>query len=261
MGWLDLIPKIGDGGLAYLPGQHPKEPQSEIFTRPLKPLLEKLGLGAAPNTVPSDSPRTDCEPRVVKICYHPVMGAIGGFVDHLISPGKGGLYNLDHQEAPPNPRYHWAVLVGDFYHELNGDHNLNVVYQNGKLNDQKWEWEFYTVGSTRYNDEAIRIAGHEAIKKMPPVYNIYDNNCQCFVLKLLDIICEHGRRKAATSWSWGVQMGVLSLPQEKEIEAPGKDEGVSGAQAFMNDKTPRLEKHDVGLLAVKDDALVLVHRA
>ena len=143
----------------YLPGTRPKEPQSEIITRPLKGLLEHVGLGKAPDVVSGESEHPDM--RAVSIYSHPVGGTLGSIIEHLLSPGQGGVYVLDHTESPPDPRRHWAVLVGNVFHELNADHNLNVVYQNGLADKSTYKWERFTVGWTKLSDAAIRNAGKQ----------------------------------------------------------------------------------------------------
>ena len=58
----------------------------------------------------------------------------------------------------PNPTHHWAVLVGDYIHELNADSSMNVVYQNYRY-DAGELWFSKEIGTTRFNDEALRVAG------------------------------------------------------------------------------------------------------
>jgi hypothetical protein len=75
----------------------------------------------------------------------------------------------------PDPTQHWAVLVGDYCHELwmvrvmnrivnryltrfmAQDEHLDVIYINEKV--KREEWNTYEVGTTRFNDEALRQAG------------------------------------------------------------------------------------------------------
>lgn len=110
---------------------------------------------------------------------------------------------------------------------------------------------------------------------MRPAYNLYDNNCQKFVMDLLDKICEPGREKVITTYSWikQVKMGVeipilnshlgLATPKEKGIELPTKDEALSRAGSIMEEYTLRVHPNDLGTLGVKEgtDELVVVHRA
>ena len=111
----------------------------------------------------------------------------------------------------------------------------------------------------------IKSSGYEAIKAMPPLYNIYDNNCQKFVMNLLQIICEPGCTKVATSWSWGVKLGVqlpaTSHSEEKEIDAPGKEEGLSTALKLMSNQTPKIKEQATSLAMVTKDDVDLAQKA
>ena len=74
------------------------------------------------------------------------------------------------------------MVVGNYYHELNADLTLSNVYQNGvvgnKENPGRYEWKMFEVGTTRYNDEAIRLAGmyliDNAFSKFPLQLQISD---------------------------------------------------------------------------------------
>ena len=63
----------------------------------------------------------------------------------------------------PDPTWHWSIIVGPYFHELNGEWNFDLnkwnVYQNGNMVDQKHKWKMFEIGTTHYNDEAIRLAG------------------------------------------------------------------------------------------------------
>ena len=135
----------------------------KVILKPLKKFAEeKFGLGKAPNVVEgSGSGSTNEAPREVAIYSHPLGGPLGMIVEGAISPGKGGVYTAEQskRESPPDPRRHWAVLVGDIFHELNGDLNLNVLYQNGRVDNSSYNWEKFTVGWTKYDDQAIMNAG------------------------------------------------------------------------------------------------------
>lgn len=56
-----------------------------------------------------------------------------------------------------DPSQHWAILVGEYVHELWMDGNLDIIYINEKLNRD--EWHTFHVGKTRFNDQALRKAG------------------------------------------------------------------------------------------------------
>lgn len=78
-------------------------------------LKHAVGLGAQPNVVPEGSPVHNGEPREVQVGWHPVGGLAGQwFAD------KTGLGKLitDKINKYPDPTQHWAVLVGNFAHQL-----------------------------------------------------------------------------------------------------------------------------------------------
>ncbi len=56
----------------------------------------------------------------------------------------------------PDPTQHWAVLVGDFVHQLWMDEKLDVIYINERV--VREEWTTFEVGETRFTDEALRQA-------------------------------------------------------------------------------------------------------
>jgi len=200
-----------------------------------------VGLGQAPNVVPEGEKSTNDSPRKVQIAWHPVGGALGAY---LQGPDRPQPLNAS---SPPDPTHHWAVLVGDYYHELNADSSLDVVYQNGKP-EAAQQWRLYDVGMTCFNDAAIKEAGESAIRAMAKPYNIYNNNCQLFVIKLLDLICQAGRTKVTTSYTFisGTKAGVFggneSQATEGEVAQPLTEEELkkvlNGAQALMNENTP-----------------------
>lgn len=61
----------------------------------------------------------------------------------------------------PDPTQHWAVLVGDYAHELWMDEELDVIYLNEVVKME--EWHTFEVGKTRFTDEALRQAGQYAL--------------------------------------------------------------------------------------------------
>ena len=128
------------------------------------PSLENAGiLGKTPNVIPKAEPNKNCDLRHVRLGSHNVGGMIGKLVATVSTiTNPGSLAGTLSSSAPPDPTYHWAVIVNDFYHELSADKEFKVVYNNGKVADQSlwqaWEKEFF-VGKTRFNDEAIRQTG------------------------------------------------------------------------------------------------------
>jgi hypothetical protein len=75
-------------------------------------------------------------------------GVFGGFVLGVVLP-----VGVDY----PNPAYHWAICVGDWYHQLQAKDSKNF-YENDKYS---WMggWKSVEVGVTKYNDFAITAAG------------------------------------------------------------------------------------------------------
>lgn len=78
-------------------------------------LEHSLGLGHKPNVIPPEEAQISGELRAVEIGWHPV-GGLGGkwFAE------KTGLGKMITREVHkyPDPTQHWAVLVGEFVHEL-----------------------------------------------------------------------------------------------------------------------------------------------
>ena len=78
-------------------------------------LKHAAGLGAVPNTVPESLPATDADPRPVEVGWHPVGGLAGKwFADRT---GLGKLIT-ERINKYPDPTQHWAVLVGEYAHQL-----------------------------------------------------------------------------------------------------------------------------------------------
>lgn len=74
---------------------------------------------------------------------------------------KSGLGKMITKEIRnyPDPTQHWAVLVGEYVHELWMDEELTVIYINEKIDELGDEWRKFEVGKTRFTDEALRQAG------------------------------------------------------------------------------------------------------
>lgn len=75
---------------------------------------------------------------------------------------KSGLGKMVTREIGryPDPTQHWAVLVGEYVHELWMDERLDVIYINERVGDVgEGEWRRFEVGRTRFSDEALRQAG------------------------------------------------------------------------------------------------------
>ncbi|EMD38597.1 hypothetical protein CERSUDRAFT_113779 [Gelatoporia subvermispora B] len=152
------------------------------------------------NVVPYETPRRDDEPRKVYVACAPMdinQRLLGDNADFIATFAERlGL------EAPPNPTFHWAVIVGDYVHELDYDDTRHrcILYQTQKYVPK--EWRINEVGTTRFSDYAIVEAGQQGIDMMRPKYNVWDNNCQKLVINILDLICEGGRQKLWTTFAW-----------------------------------------------------------
>jgi hypothetical protein len=149
-------------------------------------LEHSLGLGHKPNVIPAATPDTRGPARPVEIGWHPVAGFAGKW---FAEKTRLGTWITEKVHKYPDPSQHWAVLVGDYCHELWMDEHLDVIYINERV--QRDEWHTYPVGETRFNDEALRQAGERTIAQMRdvrPAYNLISNNCQNFALLLLDAI-------------------------------------------------------------------------
>lgn len=71
-----------------------------------------LGLGAKPNCIPPGNPDIHGEFRPVYIGWHPVQG-MAGFAKTAL-----GKKITEKIHSYPDPTQHWAVIVGDFVHQL-----------------------------------------------------------------------------------------------------------------------------------------------
>ncbi|KAK3348502.1 PPPDE putative peptidase domain-containing protein [Neurospora tetraspora] len=208
--------------------------------------------------VPAGEPNINDAPRKVYIASRFVGGKLGawtlGLIADLISSGH-------YLGSMPSPNYHWCVLVGDYYHQLQATKQDGKHWNWYDNNVKDWtdKWELYEVGETRFNDNAIASAGIQAIQDMDEVYRLVGNNCQKFTLKLLDIICADGRKKVYTSYSRhqlkaGFIPGELldeSKPDEKvEVEVAFVEDGsahidlLDKAFELMDEKTPTLAEDD-----------------
>ncbi|WYZ43427.1 hypothetical protein EsH8_VI_001126 [Colletotrichum jinshuiense] len=238
-----------------------------------------LGLGQTPNVVPVTRPVLDGPPRVVEVGWHPVGGLAGKWFAEETGLGKMITEKINKY---PDPTQHWAVLVGDFAHQLWMDEDFHVIYTNERY--KREEWRTFTVGETRFNDDAIRRTGEyviQSIRSRQPVYNLISNNCQTYVLELLDAVKVDGHKDFGTTlavydkiFSSGKVMDLFSSEQEQQqvpmIEAPpshpqyayppqqpqyalppppphppGPHPGtVSHAQQVMNDNTTQLDTQE-----------------
>ena len=78
-------------------------------------LEHTLGLGHKPNVIPPDEVDINGEHRLVEIGWHPVAGFAGKWFAEKSGLGKKITEKINKY---PDPTQHWAVLVGDYCHEL-----------------------------------------------------------------------------------------------------------------------------------------------
>ncbi|PNY27608.1 Uncharacterized protein TCAP_02468 [Tolypocladium capitatum] len=212
-------------------------------------LKHAIGLGHQPNVVPVTEPRLDGPPRPVEVGWHPVGGLAGKWFAEETGLGK---MITDKINRYPDPTQHWAVLVGGFAHQLWMDENLDVIYTNEKINRD--EWRTFSVGETRFNDDAVRRAGEsviQSIRDRQPAYNLITNNCQTYALQLLDAIKVGGHAQFGTTLAVyeriigpGKVMDLFNQPAgqgQEHAAAPAGQDSVSLAQQVMDDNTTQLD--------------------
>lgn len=258
-----------------------------------------MGLGAQPNVVPEGEPVHDGDSRPVEVGWHPVGGLAGKWFAN--STGLGKLITEKIHQYP-DPTQHWAVLVGDYVHQLwmvsacyershlsldvltHGvvqDENFHVIYINEKV--KREEWKTFSVGQTRFNDDALRRTGKlphslssyaqktpltsagesviATIREKTPVYNLITNNCQTYALQLLDAIKVGARKEFGTTlavynriFSEGKVADLFNKDHQQPADGedsgvvPAKEDGdentVGLAQQLMNDNTAQLDTHE-----------------
>ncbi|QUC20554.1 uncharacterized protein UV8b_04795 [Ustilaginoidea virens] len=213
-------------------------------------LKHAIGLGAQPNVVPETGSVLDGPPRPVLVGWHPVGGLAGKWFSERTGLGK---LITDKINKYPDPTQHWAVLVGDYAHQLWMDENFDIIYTNQRV--QHEEWRTFHVGVTRFNDDATRRAGEsviQAIREKQPGYNLITNNCQTYALQLLDAIKVGARKEFATTLAVYERLVgpgrikdlfVESQPPEGQPGSQGSfQEGtVSLASQVMHDNTTQLD--------------------
>ncbi|KAL1895455.1 hypothetical protein Sste5346_005261 [Sporothrix stenoceras] len=240
--------------------------ENELLKGKLK-LQQTLGLGARPNVVPPAEAQIHGPERTVHIGWHPVAGFAGKWFAEKTGLGK---LITDKIHRYPDPTQHWAVLVGDYCHELWMDEHLDVIYINEKVVTD--EWHTFEVGKTHFNDEALRQTGEMVIFNMRqkrPAYNLISNNCQNFALFLLDAIQVGKHREFGTAFAVyqratgkGTIADLFSAtaPDEPEVVEPAEGELatddsvtqkkkdyfqgiVDFAKKVMDDNTKKVDSH------------------
>ncbi|KAI1739422.1 hypothetical protein F4680DRAFT_422731 [Xylaria scruposa] len=206
-----------------------------------------LGLGHQPNVVPPGEPGLVVDSRMVAIGWHPVPG--GGW---LAETSLGQLVSKKINNYP-DPTQHWAILVGDYCHQLWMDENLDIIYINGRRAEN--EWTTYDIGKTKLNDEALRQAGEMVIFNMrqrQKGYNLITNNCQNFALNMLNAIQIGKQRDFGTAlaiFQRATGKGSISdlflaeLPKTEEQDERPPDQVVEHASKVMDEKTTKIDTH------------------
>jgi hypothetical protein len=159
----------------------------------------------------------------------------------------------------PDPTQHWAVLVGDYVHQLWMDEKLDVIYINEELD--KSIWKTFEVGKTRFTDQALQQAAEMVIHNMRekrPAYNVISNNCQNFAVALLDAIQIGAHQEFATSFAVYQRatgsgtikdLFVDKHPDEQKTDidtekpAMHRTDTVQNAQNVMDQNTTKLDNH------------------
>jgi hypothetical protein len=80
-----------------------------------KDLKKSVGLGHKPNVVPRGKGDINGEPRTIELGWHPVAGATGKWFAQKTFVGRGITEKVGKY---PDPTQHWAVIVGDYVHQL-----------------------------------------------------------------------------------------------------------------------------------------------
>ncbi|EPS39849.1 hypothetical protein H072_6413 [Dactylellina haptotyla CBS 200.50] len=222
-------------------------------------LQKSLGLGPKPNAVPDAEADVAGDMRTVEIGWHPVAGFAGKWLAERTGLGKKITEKINKY---PDPTQHWAVLVGDYCHELWMDEHLDIIYINEKINRE--EWTTFEVGKTRFNDQALKETGEMVIHNMREAragYNLISNNCQNFAVNLLDVVQLGAHREFATAFAvyqkatGKGRIKDLFLDQHPEEQAspprPGiiRHDTVHNAQQVMMENTTQLDNHTTCLHA------------
>jgi len=222
-----------------------------------------LGLGQTPNIVPHGVAEINGEPRKVELGWHPVGGMAGKWFAEKTWFGKGISKEIG---THPDPSQHWAILVGDYVHELWMDENFDVIYINEEF--KREDWHTFEVGTTRFSDQALVKAGRMTIHNMQQkrkAYNLISNNCQNFAVNLLDAIQVGAHAKFATSFQvYQAATGegeIKDLFEDKHPDDQGAEEATDAtehpdggvgaktsaaqhAQHVMDDNTTKLDHND-----------------
>lgn len=275
-------------------------PEDKIEPPPA-PSVQKNRKNQNVNIIPDAKSSINADARDVYLVSRVVQGdRLGNFVG-LIEKYYGSVVKAIWTaglsvalDDAPDPTHHWAVVTGDYLHQLDAYPNWNNYYLNERFSESAG-WTKYKIGVTNFNDIAVRNAGtasdcqpsnfphssilptsrftdtqattiaSQAMNEMPEEYNILDNNCQHFALRLLDKILRDGRRKLKTLNHHYISAqdftttpvstdGVVSVQDKDdevaiiENEAAHKN-ALEDAITLMVNKTPLIKDADLPLRA------------
>ncbi|EDR05866.1 uncharacterized protein LACBIDRAFT_329320 [Laccaria bicolor S238N-H82] len=175
----------------------------------------------------------------------------------------------DHGRTPPLIA-HWALLVGDFYHELvrvsvrppgrNSGNARYIAYRNGPRSELTNIWTYHPTGRpTGWNDAAIADGARSVIRGMRAEYHVLDNNCQHFVRNLSSLILgpQPPRRFYGAAGLFSMPLPALSQDEWIEDAARAEEEpslctvqdedsdAVKEIKTFMDDVMAKLEVSEV----------------
>lgn len=117
-------------------------------------LQQSIGLGHKPNAIPPGEARVDADLRLVEIGWHPVAGMGGKWLAEKSGLGKKITASIGKY---PDPTQHWAVLVGDFVHQLvslpldNSQCSLLILKYSG--------WMSSWISSTSMKESIVKSGG------------------------------------------------------------------------------------------------------
>lgn len=192
--------------------------------------------------------------------------------------------------APPDLTHHWCVTVGDYLHQLQATSLIGgwIYYGNDRMKRIEGGWDFYRIGSTKFNDIAIKDAGEswlrsprrsssgqlnvflatQVVNELPEVFHVLDNSCQVFTVRLLDKILKDGRPKLFTANM--VSMATMFFGRQRVSEmrvgdlksAVDTEVSESGAEPVVEDCMPasdhQIEEGNEAEVAVIKDPEALV---
>lgn len=101
--------------IALLPSADPARRREEGLAKGRSKLDQALGLGQTPSVIPDGDVDISGEPRRVEVGWHPVAGLAGKWFAEQTGLGKMITEGIS---KFPDPTQHWAVLVGDYCHQL-----------------------------------------------------------------------------------------------------------------------------------------------